>query len=44
MVEGMRKENEKLKTDNRTLSEKRTQLTIEEETLDIRLKTILREK
>ena len=42
MVESLREENNKLKKDNEVLSEIRGKLSVEEETLDIRLKSILR--
>lgn len=44
MVDSLRDENEKLMQDNRALADIRGKLLLEEETLDTRLKAILREK
>jgi FtsZ-binding cell division protein ZapB len=44
MVKSLKEETDKLKKDNEQLSHERTRLQNEEETLDVRLKSILREK
>lgn len=44
MVDSLRDENDRLKADNKVLSEARHKLVMEEETLDMRLKSVLREK
>ena len=44
MVDSLRDENEKLKRDNGVLSEERGKLKMEEEAVDLRLKSVLKEK